>query len=439
MRGDLDIMTTPRQLVVEALGMVEARKAWSNRILDSLLKQARFNEQDAAFASALYYGVLERCLTLDACIKKYSNTNIKRLHPVIRQILRVGVYQILYMDSVPDNAAVNESVKLSKAVLQNSFSKYVNAVLRAFLRGGAAAPVPEEPLDARLSVQYSCSRELVRLWLEAYGPRRTEAFLAATLGRPPLYLRVNTLRIAPDKLMGMLTDRGFTVTDEERLPCCLAVSGGGSPAALPEYAAGLFHVQDRSSQLCAAALDARPGQRVLDACAAPGGKAFTIAQMMEDKGELVACELYENRTGPMGERARELGIHIIRPLTLDTSLPHPELGTFHRVLCDVPCSGLGTIRRKPEIKYKKLEEFEEIPNIQYKILENAANYIQTGGRIIYSTCTLNPAENEDVVARFLDCHPRFSNVPLEGELSGNTLINADDGDGFFVCALQNNG
>lgn len=429
-------MKNPRQIAVESLLLVDSRRAWSNRVLDGQIEKYALNRRDSAFVSALFYGVLERRITLDACIAAHSKTKPQKLSPIIREILRSAVYQILYLDSVPDSAAVSEAVNTAKAMGQSRLGGFVNGILRSFLRAGAKVPEQKGSPADELSVRYSAPPALVRLWLDAYGRERAEAFLSATLGRPPLYLRVNPLRTSSGELADRLTERGFRVERDKELPSCLRVDGGGSPAALPEHREGLFHIQDRSSQQCAAALGAKPGMRVLDLCAAPGGKTFTLAQEMEDRGELAACDLHDHRVAALRKRVGELGLTCIRPQTLDATEPHPELGIFDRVLCDVPCSGLGVIRRKPEIKYKPLEEFEGISNTQYKILENAANYCKAGGVIVYSTCTLNPVENELVVERFLAGYPEFRCV---GGLRDATRMNPADGDGFFFAVLSHVG
>ena len=433
-------MKDARQIVVEALCKMERERGWSNLVFDSQLRKYPLGTRDSAFAGALFYGVLERMITLDVCIAAHSSVRLRKLSLPVHMTLRCGVYQLLYMDGVPDSAAVSESVELVRKLHQPKSAKFVNAVLRSFLRAGKAIPAAKSgtPEDS-LSIEYSCPAPLVRMWLDGYGEEKTRTLLARSMGRPPMTVRVNTCKTTPATLAGLLMKRDIEASPDELVPDCLILSGTGAVQQLPEFRRGLLHVQDKSSQLCALALAPRPGMRVLDACAAPGGKAFTLAQLMENEGELVAVDLHEHRVRQMQERANEMGLSVIRTVAGDMSRPEPNLGAFHRVLCDVPCSGLGVIRRKPEIKYKKMEEFAQFPEMQYKILENSAQYCMVDGLLMYSTCTLNPAENIGVAQRFLNNHPEFLPYPLPTVLGAGwhrTLLDEWDADGFFMACFQ---
>lgn len=432
-------MKQPRQLVAEALIRLEREKSWSNLALDRLLETNNLQSRDSAFASALFYGVLERMYTLDACIAAHSRMPLKKLSPQVLAVLRCALCQLLYMDGVPDSAAVHESVELVKKLRQPGAAGFVNGVLRSFLRAEKRIPLPDAPPEARLAVEYSCPPEMVKLWLEGYGDEPARRILAASLARPPHYLRVNTRRTDAEELLRSLRSAGFSAERDDLLPDCLAVTGGGALHKTELYRQGLFHLQDKSSQLCAAVAAPPPGGRVLDACAAPGGKSLTMAQLMEDRGEVVSCELHPHRAAMIAERAAGMGLGCIRALCADMTQPQPELGRFDSVLCDVPCSGYGVIRRKPEIKYKPLGEFEEIPITQYKILENSANYCKAGGLLVYSTCTLHPAENEGVAERFLLSRKDFVPAPLGGVLGegwNRTLLDEFGADGFFIAAFR---
>lgn len=434
-------MKTARQIAVEALGKVNGSKGYSNIVIDKALEQSGLDLRDAAFATALFYGVLERMLTLDHCIAGFSKTPVEKLTPQVREILRVSLYQILYMDSVPDSAAVNEAVNLTRVFRKESAGGFVNGVLRAFLRSGKRVPRMAGSRADQLSIQYSCPAWLVQLWLDSYGEENTEGILKTSLGRPPVYIRANTLKTTADALSSRLEEEGAVVRRDEMEENCLRVSGTGDVTALPAFQEGLFHVQDKSSQLCVKALDARPGMRVLDICAAPGGKSFTAAQWMHGEGELLAMDLYRARAALVAEGAQRLGICCIAAKEGDASRYNSKLGLFDRVLCDAPCSGLGIIRRKPEIKYKNPEELGEIPQLQYSILSNSANYVKEGGILLYSTCTLNPAENEEVVARFLAEHRDFAPCRLPQSLgsSGHTVTlfpHQGDTDGFFISTME---
>ncbi len=435
-------MKSSRQLAAEALLRVDRQDAWSNLVLDNLLKKYKPDSRDAAFISALFYGVLERGVTLDACIAAHSKTPLEALSPQVAEVLRLGVYQLLYMGSVPDHAAVDESVSLVRTLGRPKAAGFVNGVLRAFLRANKAMPVPKAPLAARLSVEYSCPRLLVELWLKSYGEADTLRILKASLGRPDLYARVNTLLISPEELISRLAAHGVEAVADVGLENCLSIQGAGSVRELPEFKRGFFHVQDKASQLCAAAVMAKPGSRVLDVCAAPGGKSFTLAQIMRDEGEIVACDLHEHRVGLIRERQKKMRIKSVSAIMRDMTVYDESLGVFDHILCDVPCSGLGAVRRKPELKRRFAGGFSEIsalPDLQYKLLFTASQYCKAGGRIIYSTCTLNPDENEAVVERFLRENPAFAPAYLPESLGGGesrTLLGEMDADGFFIAAVR---
>lgn len=427
-------MKDARYTAVQVVLRQSEDHAYSNLLLDGLLKKNALTGRDAAFASALAYGVLERRLTIDHILRAHCTRPPEQLSPAVLAILRTGIYQLCYMDGVEDYAAVSESVALTRQFGAGKASGFVNGVLRSFLRADKQIPPPPKKAGRaeQLSVEYSCPAWLVQIWLDAYGEDATLRMLAASLGKPPLYLRANTLRTTGEQLVQTLAAEDVVSHCDMDFPACVTVESGGAPEKLAAFEAGLFHVQDRASQLCAAALDAQPGERVLDVCAAPGGKSFTIAQMMQGEGELVARDLRDSRTRLIAAGAQRLGLSCIETSSGDASSFDINLGFFHRVLCDVPCSGFGIIRRKPEIKYKTAESVQNLPEIQYKILQTSSQYLQPGGALVYSTCTLMPAENEQVTARFLKEHPDFSQV------SQKTTTGEQESDGFFVCVMRKN-
>lgn len=443
-------MKTARHIAVEALLRVDRDGGYSNLVLDGGLKTGGLDERDRAFCSALFYGVLERRLTLDAVIAHYARQPMKRIAPAVLELLRAALYQLLYMDGVPSSAAVNESVELSKTMGCGHASGFLNGVLRAFLRDGGVlgGVLPDRAADTAgyLSVCYSAPRWLCELWLADYGEAAAEAVLAAALGRPPLFLRVNTRRTTAQALVEQFCGVGAQARAVPEVPGCITVEGAGAVEALPGFAEGLFIVQDVSSQLAAAALDARPGQRVADFCAAPGGKAFTAAQWMDDTGELCAYDLHAQKVRLIEKGAARLGLTCIHAGENDAKLYNEALGEFDRVLCDAPCSGLGVIRRKPEIRYKEPQGLAGLPEIQYNILETSSKYIAKGGRLVYSTCTLRRAENDEVAERFLREHPEFAPAPLPKWLQA--LVQPDEpwratllpggalrADGFFLACF----
>ena len=405
-------MKNARETAVQALLRQSTENAYSNLVIDALATKNRLDARDAAFAAALFYGTLERRLTIDHILKQYSARPLTALSPQVRETLRAGVCQLVWMDGVDDYAAVNESVNLVKALGQAKASGFVNGVLRSFLRDGKRIPPVDGGRAEQLAVEYSCPAWLVGRWLEAYGEPACLRLLSQSIGRPPLYLRANTLMVSPERLAEILT-------------------GEGVPCTVETLRSGLFHVQDRASQLCAAALDPQPGERVLDVCAAPGGKSFTAAERMRDEGELVARDLHPKRAALVRQGAQRLGIECIRASAGDAGIYDPALGSFDRVLCDVPCSGFGVIRRRPEIKYKSWESVRNLPEIQYKILQTSSHYLKTGGSLVYSTCTLLPEENEQTVARFLEGNPEFT---LESQRT--CTGEAADTDGFFISVLK---
>ena len=430
-------MKKARQMAVKALLRVEEDGAWSNLVLAGAMEEGVLDSRDKAFTSALFYGTLSRLITLDTCIAAYSSKAVAKIDPVIRAILQTGFYQLLYMPSVPERAVLHEAVALTKTMRKTSAGGFVNAVLRAFLRSGRKIPTPRSSEADSFSVEYSCSGDIVRILLDAYGEADVQAILKESLQIPPVFLRVNSLKICTEELIARLSAQGIEAAEDDLLPCCLRLKDHGAVAATVEFREGLFHIQDRSSQLCSIALGARPGDRILDSCAAPGGKSFSIAAAMENRGELVAADLHAHRIGLIEKRAKEMDFSCIRTLNADMSEPVESLGKFDRVLCDVPCSGLGVMRRRPELKYRPPQS-ENLSGIQYNILGTSSNYCKNGGTLLYSTCTLIPKENEEVADRFLREHPEFVPVALPGIGSARKLImpGENGGDGFFMAAFQ---
>lgn len=441
-----------RQIVAEALLRMETADGYSHIILDHLLQSERsLTDRDRAFASVLFYGVLEKKLTLDSAISRYASMPLRKMDALIRQLLRLGIYQIVYLDSVPASAAVNESVELAKRMGKKSAAGFVNGVLRAFLRDKGEIRLPDREKDpvGWLSLAYSVPRDLVKLWQNQYPDENLEEMLRGLTGRAPLFARVNSCRTDAASLCRRLGEEGVEAREHPDFADCIVLSQTGDLEKIPAFAQGLFHIQDLASQVCAAALGAEPGMRALDCCAAPGGKSFTLAQQMADQGEVVSGDLHESKVSLIRQGAARLRLHSIRAVTADASVFRPELGQFDRVLCDVPCSGLGIIRRKPEIRYKPLDALAQLPPIQYKILETAAQYVKKGGLLLYSTCTLNRRENEDLASRFLKEHPDF--VPgqfpaqvrrfLGGQEGGMaTLMPHRNGtDGFFFALFSRQG
>lgn len=434
-----------RKLAFQALLRMETAKSYSNLTLDALLKAENPEPRERQLAANLFYGVLERKLTLSYLIEKYTKKKLASLDPEVVVALELGLYQLLYMDGIPQSAAVNESVELIKKSRKKSAAGFVNGVLRSFLRDGRRVELPEGDTLRRASIEFSMPLPILKRWAKDYSPETAVELAKACLGRPPLHGRVNTLRCTTAEVIASLEKDGVRVVPHETLPDCLELSETGSVSELAAFREGLLTIQDTASQLCAWAVGAKKGERIFDLCAAPGSKSFTVAQLMGDEGELLSFDLHPSRVELIRKGAERLGIRCIQAGAGDATKFRPELGLADRVLCDVPCSGLGIIRRKPEIRYKSEEELEGLPPIQLAILENGARYVKPGGTLVYSTCSLNRAENEEVVDRFLKTHPEFSPEPfpetvrkvLGESCCRKTLMPMEGGfDGFFVARIK---
>lgn len=436
-------MADARLTAVKMLLKMEDSDSFSNILLDSVLSEAQLSDRDKAFAAALFYGATERRLTLDHIIEKNSKIAFEKLDKAAVAILRVGLYQLLYMSNVPESAAVNESVKLCKKLKLFSAQGFVNGMLRSFVRNGKKISYLGLEAADRLSIEYSCPKWLVEKWIDEYDVERTVKALKASIGKPPVYARVNTLKTTSDKLIAELAKEKIAAKKYAGLDDCIVLEKTGDIEKSKAYKAGLFHVQDISSQLCCLTLRPVVNETVIDMCAAPGGKSFTMAELMGNNGRLYSLDLHDMRVALIEDGASRLGLRIISAMQGDATKYNTELPQADRVLCDVPCSGLGVIRRKPEIKYKRPEDFEELPDIQRRILETASKYVKVGGTLVYSTCTLSRAENDDVVEAFAAVHPEFSpivqTVPYkdaENSFRRTYFPDENGGDGFFTASFR---
>ncbi len=427
-------MSSARYLAVQLLGRTEEDGGYSNILLDKALSDAQLTPADKKLCTQLYYGVTERRLTLDHILRTYSKKPPEKLDAVIRNILYLGLYQLAFCDKIPDRAAVNESVALTKQCKKASASGFVNAILRSFLRDNKEIK-PASGKWKQMEVNYSIPAKLCKTVVEERGDAFAEAFFADSLRTPPTTIRLNPLRCTAKAL----EEEGFSPVPMERLAGAYTISASDVRKS-KAFQKGLFHVQDLSSQLCCAILNPQPEETILDMCAAPGGKSFTIAERMENRGRVLAFDLHEHRVKLIADGAERLGLSCIEAKMGNASVFDPDLPQADRILCDVPCSGFGVIRRKPEIKYKPIAEFADLPEMQYSILENAAKYLKKGGTLVYSTCTILKRENEEIVRRFLDAHPEFEPVPLtefgfdEGCATFSVLY--DNCDGFFAARLR---
>ena len=435
-------MNTAREEALRSLIRCEKEGRYSNIELSGTLARTEMSPADRGLYTRLVYGVIEKKLTLDHLIGCWSDRPAASLDAAVKNLLRMGIAQILWFDRVPDHAAVDESVELAKTVCKSA-SGFVNAVLRRAVRekGSVEALLPAGGSAAALSVRYSFPLWMCEKFLAECGEERTEALFRAFDEVPPMTLRVNTLRTTREALLSELAASGI-----EAAPTPYSPHGIRLRAAVSDLAPlreGDCFVQDEASQLCVLALGARPGERILDCCACPGGKSFGIAMEMENEGSLLSCDLHENKLSLVRSGAGRLGISIISTAAKDGGVRDEALvGAFDRVLCDLPCSGLGVMAKKPDLRSKKEEDVSRLPAIQLRILQNAADYLRPGGRMVFSTCTISKAENESVLRSFLAAREDFSLVPTEaGALplpEGFLTLYPDTHgtDGFFISVLE---
>ena len=412
-----------RFLAYKILSKIERDKAYSNITVDAVLNE---NEATSApFVCALVYGVLERKITIDYILSKFLNQPIKKLNPQVLTLLRMGVYQIKYMDKVPDSAAVNESVKLSKKVKCAFASGLINSVLRKVSTVEVSLPETDNKIYD-LSIKYSCPEQLVEHYVNDYGYIDAEKILESSIGSVPTFVRVNNLKVTTDELISQLEKEGIISKKVEKSDNSLEILSG-AVFKTECYKKGYFHAQDLASQTCIDCLNPQENDIVFDLCAAPGGKSYTIAEKMNNKGKVYSFDLYEHKIKLINDGAKRLDITIIDAQIGDAAAFNPDLPKADKVLCDVPCAGLGVIRRKPEIKYKDFGFVDKLCDLQYNILNNASLYLKEKGVLVYSTCSLSKSENEDVCNRFLNEHKNFK---LESMV---TLIPHKDSDGFFFA------
>ena len=435
-------MTNTRQIAFEALFKVSKSEAYSNITLDGYLSKTELDTRDKAFVSALFYGTIERKLTIDYQLRLYLDKPLKKLRPEVLTILELGAYQILFMDKVPSSAAVNESVRLTKKNGCAFASGLVNAVLRKVDKNGLRLPSEDDFVNF-LSVKYSCPVEYVELWLGELGKAATVKILESSLGSPEVTVRVNTVKTTADELISLLAAEGVEAVTTDVEDALALKLNSADIEKLSAFRKGLFHVQDLSCQRCSRALAVKEGQTVFDMCSAPGGKAFTIAELMNDNGKVCCFDIHDSRVKLILDGAARLGLNSVSASVSDASVFDSSLGAADGVLCDVPCSGLGIIGRKPEIKYKKLDSLKDLPEIQYDILKNASRYVKNGGLLLYSTCTILNRENSDVCDRFLEENPDFEVVNTLSEYKDRKYITllpgVDGGDGFFIAVFKRKG
>ncbi|MGP1486574.1 16S rRNA (cytosine(967)-C(5))-methyltransferase RsmB [Peptostreptococcus stomatis] len=442
-----------RYLAYKILFDIEVNGNYSNMALNKYLNEAGLDDQDKGFVTELVYGIIEKKRYLDYMINKVSKIKVRKMQHSVKLVLRMGVYQLVYMDGVTDYAAINESVNIMKKLDKRSAS-FVNAVLRNISRNlDEVKDISLNTVD-KLAIYYSYENWIVENLVKEYGFERTEAILRALSQKPNIYLRVNRTKLRPGQSMdylvgqiiGRLIDQGLEASRVEGLEEAIKVKGLKSIDKHPLFREGYVSVQDISSILVAKVMNPKRESRVLDLCAAPGGKSTHIGELMENTGHLISQDIFDHKIKLMNIYAERLGLKNMEAKLGDALVLNEDyVGKFDYVLCDVPCSGMGIVRRKPEIKYKKEEEVENLPDLQYQILENASSYLKEGGILIYSTCTIFKQENTDVVDRFLNNHKDFDLDdlgPIKEFLGigdkGLVKILPDryEMDGFFICRMK---
>jgi len=404
---------TPRAICLNILNRVEEADRHPDLLLsDSFKRYRHLTLLDRSFLTELTYGVLRWRGRLDWFISYFSKIPLEKIEPKILNILRLGCYQILYLSKTPNPAAVNESVELAKRHRGKGGAGFVNAILRSIIRKKEEVPYPaidQEPA-LHISIVQSHPLWLVQRWVEERGVEETIKICTFNNQIPVLTLRTNTLKGSRNDLIGRLSHQGLnpipTVFSKEGI----LVRDPPPTSELPFFKEGLYMIQDEASQFITSILDPKPDERILDACAAPGGKATHMAQRMQNKGEIDALDLHKGKLGLIEEMCSQLGIKMVRVLKWDATkpLPVPEGWVFDRILADVPCSGFGTLRRNPDLKWRRKEEdIQRLSELQYSILKNLSSYVKKGGILVYSTCTVFQEENEGVVEKFLNQHPQF--------------------------------
>ncbi|TVY08746.1 16S rRNA (cytosine(967)-C(5))-methyltransferase RsmB [Paenibacillus cremeus] len=440
-----------REAALDVLVRIEQDHAYSNLLLNQTLQKHQLDKPDAGLATELVYGTIQRLNTIDYFLEPLVTKGLRKLEPWVRALLRLSFYQLYYLDRIPDHAAVNEAVNIAKRRGHQGISGMVNGVLRSVIRRKPELTLPADlPAAQRIALAESHPEWLVRRWIRQFGEQTAERICAANNTPPRVSLRANALMLGRDALAERLRQGGLDAEPSEVAPAGVTVRGGGNMALTPEYASGLFSVQDESSMLVAEWVDPQPGERVLDCCAAPGGKTAHLAEKMGDRGEIVACDVHEHKQKLISDQAQRLGLKSIRTLTADARklAEHFPPASFDRILLDAPCSGLGVIRRKPDMKWEKTEqELSDICVVQHDLLEAVYPLLKPGGVLVYSTCTIEAAENEEMVRGFLQRHPEFEldapprRVP-EQSASGDApafvqILPYEFGsDGFFIARLK---
>jgi 16S rRNA (cytosine967-C5)-methyltransferase len=434
-----------REVALDALTAWQTGGVWSDRRLSDAIVKAGLDRRDSALATYLCGGVIQNLLLLDYHIGRHSSIKLKKLETRVLCILRLGAFQLLFSGSIPGSAAVSEAVALCKGKDRRS-AGYVNAVLRAMTSIEDPYRIDETDTIRRLSIRYSHPEWICKELVEYVGPEKAEAVLAANNETPPVTIQANTLRKSGQEVAEALTAEGVEVKQHEVVPDCMNLLQTGNIEKLKAFRQGWFWVQDAASMLAVTALNPKPGDSVLDICSAPGGKSFAAAVLSGGKARITSLDISERKLKLVQDGAERMGMDI-RVGKSDATVFVPEYaGSYDRIICDVPCSGLGIIRKKPDIRYAGKERADRLPELQFRILSNASKYLKPGGLLLYSTCTWREQENRGVVKQFLGNNRDFE---LAGFELPPPLGRIDSGmvtlwpqkfhfDGFFICLMRKN-
>jgi len=436
-----------REVALLTLNACERQGGWSDGVLKKQLAQSGLDSRDAALATQICFGVLQNRLLLDFYLSRFSNIPLKRMESRVVQLLRIGLYQMLFLTRIPHSAAVNSAVELTHKHCKNPrASGMVNGILRALERSIDHLPtIPQEDRVQYLSTLYSHPAWLVERWIAQLGEDEAACLLSANNAAPPITAQVNTCRISSVALLSRLSEAGVDVQLHPWLKDSLIIRDTGDLERLDSFRDGLFYIQDPASRLAVLAAGVEPGMKVLDACAAPGGKSFALSIAMEDRGAVISCDLHPHKKKLMQAGAQRLGLACMNPQTADATVFREEWAdAFDLVVADVPCSGLGVIRKKPDIRSKDPELLAGLPEVQSRIIDNVCRYVKPGGVLLYSTCTLLEEENRQIVEAFLSQHSEFSLEPFSlpepiGRVEEGMLTlwpHRHDTDGFFFAKLR---
>lgn len=428
-------MDNSRKIAVDILEQVLNKGAYSNIALSLELNKSNLNEKDKGLVTEVVYGTLKYKYTIDKILKVFIKEELRKLDSIVLNILRSAIYQIRYLDKVPEFAAVNEAVELSKKYKSVGASKFVNGVLRNYIRNKDVKPYKDGDIIDKLSFLYSYEPWMVKLFISQYGIDKAPYILEELNGIPKVTVRVNNLKVNYDLALKKLVDSGYYVEEGYICPEAIRINKGRNIESNPLFIEGLISVQDESAMLIAPSMDIEHNLQIFDLCSAPGGKTTHISEIMNNTGKVYAFDIHENKLSLIKQNCDRLGITNIKCDVMDASKLREDLiNKADRVLIDVPCSGLGIIRKKPEIKWtKNSKSLNELVKIQRNIMECAAAYVKVGGSIIYSTCTLNKAENEENVKWFLNKFAQFKLEPLYYGKVDNILYNKEG----FVTILPN--